>query len=108
MIVDPKQIKFNNHPVCDACVSAARRASPKQGEVVYKNLQMSQGVYFVTKGIAEAYVKVNGDSSGGSGEEETVKGIVSAGRFFGYTRFLASFLEEDMAVRAFTKLYVSP
>lgn len=68
---------------------------------------MSQGVYFVTKGIAEAYVKVKGNSSG-SGEEEKVKGIVSAGRFFGYTRFLAAFLEEDMAVRAFTKLYVSP
>lgn len=73
---------------------------------MYKNLQMSQGVYFVTKGIAEAYVKVESES--GAGEEEKLKGIVSEGKFFGYTRFLASFLEEDMAVRAFSQLYVSP
>lgn len=72
---------------------------------MYKNLQMSQGVYFVTKGIAEAYTKVS-DGSGG-GEEEKVKGIVLAGKFFGYSRFLAAFLEEDMAVKAFTPLYVS-
>lgn len=65
---------------------------------------MSQGVYFVTKGIAEAYVRVTG---GAGTEEEKVKGIVSTGKFFGYTRFLASFLEEDMAVKAFTQLYVS-
>lgn len=71
---------------------------------MYKNLQMSQGVYFVTKGIAEAYVKV-GDGS--DGEEEKVKGIVSAGKFFGYSKFLAAFLEEDMAVKAFTLLGVS-
>eukprot|EP00752_Nemacystus_decipiens_P013801 g12253.t1 len=74
-----------------------------QGEVVYKNLQMSQGVYFVTKGIAEAYAKV---SNGSGCVEEKVKGIVSAGKLFGYSRFLAAFLEEDMAVKAFTPLYV--
>ena len=72
---------------------------------MYKNLQMSQGVYFVTKGIAEAYARAN-DGSGGV-EEEKVKGIVSAGKLFGYSRFLAAFLEEDMAVKAFTTLYVS-
>lgn len=80
-------------------------ASCSQGENVYKNLQMSQGVYFVTKGIAEAYAKVS--RGGRGGEEEKVKGIVSAGKFFGYSRFLAAFLEEDMAVRAFTPLSVS-
>lgn len=83
---------------------------------MYKNLQMSQGVYFVTKGIAEAYVnvKVNRGSEGGADgaskeeeEVEKVKGIVSAGKFFGYTRFLAEFLQEDIAVKAFTQLYVS-
>jgi len=77
---------------------------------------MSQGVYFVTKGIAEAYVNVKVKrKSGGDGdgareeeeEEEKVKGIVAAGKFFGYTRFLAAFLEEDIAVKAFTHLYVS-
>lgn len=85
---------------------------------MYKNLQMSQGVYFVTKGIAEAYVNVKVKvkvKSGGGGdgsreeeeEEEKVRGIVSAGKFFGYARFLAAFLEEDIAVKAFTQLYVS-
>lgn len=60
-----------------------------QGEVVYKNLPMSQGVYFVTKGIAEAYMKIRVDGGAGStGEtEEKVKGIVSAGKMFGYTRW---------------------
>lgn len=73
---------------------------------MYKSLRMSQGVYFVTKGIAEAYSKVTNESGGGE-QEEKVKGIVSAGKLFGYSRFLASFLEEDMAVKAFTQLYVS-
>lgn len=52
--------------------------------MVYKRLQMSQGVYFVTRGIAEAYVKLapTGQEEGG----ETVKGIVSSGELFGYTR----------------------
>lgn len=72
---------------------------------MYKNLQMSQGVYFVTKGIAEAYAKVSDGSSGL--EEEKVKGIVSAGKLFGYSKFLVAFLEEDMGVKAFTPLYVS-
>lgn len=92
-----------NHALCliDTTVSIV----PKQGECVYKNLQMSQGVYFVTKGIAEAFVRVENES--GTGEEERVKGIVGEGKFFGYSRFLAAFLEEDMAVRAFTQLYVS-
>lgn len=78
---------------------------------MYKNLQMSQGVYFVTKGIAEAYVKVDGNAKSGAAdgeEEERVKGIISTGKLFGYTKFLAAFLEEDMAVKAFTQLYVSP
>ncbi|CAN0156490.1 unnamed protein product, partial [Ectocarpus sp. 13 AM-2016] len=37
-----------------------------QGEIVFQSLHMSQGVYFVTKGIAEAYVRV----TGGAGTEE--------------------------------------
>lgn len=66
----------------------------------------------MTKGIAEAYVKVGGNApsgaTGGDGkEEEKVKGIISTGKLFGYTKFLAAFLEEDMAVKAFTQLYVS-
>lgn len=60
-----------------------------QGEVVYKNLFMSQGVYFVVKGIAEAFVKVETEGEGGnSGQtQEKVKGIIAVGKIFGYTRF---------------------
>lgn len=49
---------------------------------------MSRGLYFVTKGMAEALVKI-GDRGAASSEgdkEEWVKGIVGAGKFFGYTR----------------------
>lgn len=70
-------------------VVALRCALVSQGEIVYKNLEMSQGVYFVTKGIAEAYVKA-GESGGVEGiweTEEKVKGIASPGKIFGYTRW---------------------
>lgn len=97
---------LRSHDACAFLVGICRLRIRSQGEIVYKNLQMSQGVYFVTKGIAEGYAKI-GDGRGGGGEEEKVKGIVSAGKFFGYSKFLAAFLEEDMAVRAFTPLYVS-
>lgn len=60
-----------------------------QGEVVYKHVEMSQGIYFVTKGIAEAYAKGSAkeqaDSAYGA-PEETIKGIVAEGNIFGYTR----------------------
>lgn len=55
---------------------------------MYKNLCMSQGVYFVIKGIAEAFVKVEvGGVEGGAGQtQEKVKGIIAVGKIFGYTR----------------------
>lgn len=55
-----------------------------QGEVVYKHLQMSQGVYFVIKGIAEAYVKLTAKEQ--EDNEEKIQGIVAQGELFGYTR----------------------
>lgn len=84
-----------------------RRRMYSQGEVVYKNLQMSQGVYFVTRGIAEAYVNVGiRDSTGRKAEtEEKVKGIVSVGKIFGYTRCalprIWAFLSPESCQKAF-------
>lgn len=49
---------------------------------------MSRGLYFVTKGIAEAFVKIGdrGTESFEGEKREWVKGIVGPGKFFGYTR----------------------
>ena len=49
---------------------------------------MSQGVYFVTKGIAEAYVK---ETVTGGEVEERVKSVMGPGKIFGYTRFVKVF-----------------
>lgn len=45
-------------------------------------------MYFITKGIAEAYVKitVKGDHEVDGETEDKVKGIVSVGKIFGYSR----------------------
>lgn len=61
-----------------------------QGEVVYKSLQQSQGVYFVTKGTAMACVipAVGNEANNMDGEtEDAIKGVVSVGKMFGYTRW---------------------
>ncbi|CAM9659592.1 unnamed protein product, partial [Choristocarpus tenellus] len=76
-----------------------------QGEVVYEASSRSQGVYFVIRGIAEAYVKVPVVGQADETEEKVVA-IVPTGRFFGYTRFMAAHLRDDLAIRAFTHLQV--
>lgn len=74
----------------------------EQGEVVYKNVKMSQGVYFVIKGIAEAFKRtrkkehMNGDAE----TEDKVKGIISVGNLFGYTRCAISSTTRSLSKRA--------
>ena len=55
---------------------------------MYKNVHMSQGVYFVTKGTAVASVKndVRREDRANRAGEDKVVGVVSSGRVFGYTR----------------------
>ena len=57
---------------------------------MYKNVHMSQGVYFVTKGTAVASVKNDArrESSSKQAVEDKVVGVVPSGRVFGYTRWV--------------------
>ncbi|CAM9091735.1 unnamed protein product [Chrysoparadoxa australica] len=72
-----------------------------QGEHVYESSRLSQGVYFVMKGIAESFsMQTTVDGS----LEAKVLAILPAGKLFGATRFLLSSREGDVAVQAFTDL----
>lgn len=64
---------------------------------MYKNVYMSQGVYFVTKGTAVASVKdeARREDSGKRAGEDKVVGVVSSGRVFGYTRWVKGFLHKS-------------
>ncbi|CAM9269782.1 unnamed protein product [Ascophyllum nodosum] len=96
---------FKSRPpgfVC-AILRNLRPQQYSQGEIIYKDFRMSQGVYFVTKGIVEAYVK---ETVTGGEVEERVKSVMGPGKIFGYTRFLAAFLDDDMSIRAFTVLHL--
>lgn len=74
----------------DATANAAAPESPltAQGEMVYKHQQLSQGVYFVVKGAAEAFVRTASKDRVGreTGAEERVNDIIFVGEIFGYTK----------------------
>jgi CRP-like cAMP-binding protein len=70
------------------------------GEDIYESNRLSQGLYFVMKGIAEAF-------TASSGSEDRVLAIIPAGKFFGYSwQILGSTTDMDVAVRAFTGVHI--